>query len=104
MFNNTSTIFHQVFETICNIFQVFNIEILKTLKFQYDQQKIKNPINISNIFTSILFQLLLASQECIKQVIKQENQTSAENIVRPDHNIEYESVLVKFQNLNIDSD
>ena len=103
MFNNTSTILHQVFETICNIFQVFNIEILKTLKFQSDQQKIKNPINISNIFNSILFQLLLASQECIKQVIKQENQTSAENITRPDQNIEYESVLIKFQNLNIDS-
>ena len=37
-------------------------------------------------------------------MIKQENQTSAENIVRPNHNIEYESVLVKFQNLTIDSE
>ena len=37
-------------------------------------------------------------------MIKQENQNSAENITRPDQNIEYESVLIKFQNLNIDSD
>ena len=46
----------------------------------------------------------MATQECIKQVIKQETLASADSIVRSNHNIDYESVLVRFQNLTIDSD
>ena len=46
----------------------------------------------------------MATQVCIKQVIKQETLTSADIIVRPNYNSDYESVLVDFQNLTIDSD
>ena len=36
-------------------------------------------------------------------MIKQETQNSAENITRPDQNFEYETLLINFQKLNIDS-
>ena len=36
-------------------------------------------------------------------MIKQETQNSAENLIRPDQNFEYETLLLNFQKLNIDS-